>query len=137
MLSVAALAGKFGGLFASLPQAMVSGLFCVMFSIIAAIGISQLQFVDLNSPRNIFIMGFGLYMSLSIQDYFTSYQAKNNAGPIATGNQSFNSEPDCLPCLLTSLCADHLCMPTQSRTHGRSDPSAYCSRRIRTDVGIV
>lgn len=46
---------------------MVSGLFCVMFSIIAAIGVSQLQFIDLNSPRNIFIMGFGLYMSLSIQ----------------------------------------------------------------------
>ena len=60
-------AGKFGGLFASLPQAMVSGLFCVMFSIIAAIGISQVQFIDLNSPRNIFILGFGLYMSLSVQ----------------------------------------------------------------------
>ncbi|CAK0786722.1 hypothetical protein CVIRNUC_009936 [Coccomyxa viridis] len=88
---ILSIIGKFGGLFASLPQAMVSGLFCVMFSIIAAIGISQLQFVDLNSPRNIFIMGFGLYMSLSIQDYFTSYQAKNNAGPIATGNQSFNN----------------------------------------------
>jgi len=70
---------------------MVSGLFCVMFSIIAAIGISQLQFVDLNSPRNIFIMGFGLYMSLSVQDYFTSYTAKNNQGPIETGNQNFNS----------------------------------------------
>jgi hypothetical protein len=28
-------AGKFGGLFASMPQAMVSGLFAVMFGIIA------------------------------------------------------------------------------------------------------
>ena len=118
MLSVAALAGKFGGLFASLPQAMVSGLFCVMFSIIAAIGISQLQFVNLNSPRNIFIMGFGLYMSLSIQDYFTSYQAKNNAGPIATGNQSFNSESACLLGRHTSLCADDDRVTMQSKAHG-------------------
>lgn len=29
-------AGKFGGLFASLPAAMVSGLFCVMFGCICA-----------------------------------------------------------------------------------------------------
>ena len=45
-------AGKFGAIFASLPQAMVSGLFCVMFGLIAAVGISQLQFTDMNSPRN-------------------------------------------------------------------------------------
>jgi xanthine/uracil permease len=30
------LQGKFGGLFASLPAAMVSGLFCVMFGCICA-----------------------------------------------------------------------------------------------------
>ena len=28
-----------------------AGLFCVMFSLIAAVGISQLQFTDMNSPR--------------------------------------------------------------------------------------
>jgi hypothetical protein len=36
-------AGKFGGIFASLPQAMVSGIFCIMFGLISAVGISQLQ----------------------------------------------------------------------------------------------
>lgn len=84
-------AGKFGSIFASLPQAMVSGLFCVMFGLIAAVGISQLQFTDMNSPRNIFITGLGLYLSLSIPDYFTTYTAKNNHGPINTGSQEFNS----------------------------------------------
>ncbi|CAL8465374.1 g4910 [Coccomyxa elongata] len=87
--------GKFGAIFASLPQAMVSGLFCVMFGLIAAVGISQLQFTDMNSPRNIFITGFGLYLSLSIPDYFTQYTTKNNHGPINTGahelNDIFNS----------------------------------------------
>ena len=56
--------GKFGGLFASMPQAMVSGLFCIMFSLISAVGISQIQFTDMNSPRNIFILGLGIYMGL-------------------------------------------------------------------------
>ena len=82
---------------------MVSGLFCVMFSIIAAIGISQVQFIDLNSPRNIFILGFGLYMSLSVQDYFTSYTAKNNQGPIQTGNEDFNSKSACTPTIASCL----------------------------------
>lgn len=36
--AAAALQGKFGGLFASLPNAMVSGLFCVMFGCICAGG---------------------------------------------------------------------------------------------------
>jgi len=30
--------------------------------LIAAVGISQLQFTDANSPRNIFIVGLGLYL---------------------------------------------------------------------------
>ena len=63
-------AGKFGGLFASLPQAMVSGLFCIMFGLIAAVGLSQMQHADQNSPRNIFILGFALYMGLSVPYYF-------------------------------------------------------------------
>lgn len=50
-------AGKFGGLFASLPNAMVSGLFCVMFGIICAVGLSQMQYTDQHSNRNIFILG--------------------------------------------------------------------------------
>ena len=130
-----ACAGKFGGIFASLPQAMVSGLFCIMFGLISAVGVSQLQvlhcscmhtlwsapfpgvlwirtapkllcviatkvmflwllqFADQNSPRTSLIAGFGLYMSLSIPDYFTTYAASNpgTAGPINTSNQDFNS----------------------------------------------
>lgn len=34
LIHVVACAGKIGGLFASMPQAMVSGLFCVMFALI-------------------------------------------------------------------------------------------------------
>ena len=68
-------AGKFGGLFASLPQAMVSGLFCIMFGLIAAVGLSQMQHADQNSPRNIFILGFSLYMGLSVPYYFVRLRA--------------------------------------------------------------
>ncbi|KAK9829197.1 hypothetical protein WJX72_004442 [[Myrmecia] bisecta] len=87
---VVSLIGKFGGLFASMPQAMVSGLFCVMFGLIAAVGISQIQHTDMNSPRNIFVLGFGLYMGLSIPYYFTTYTTTNGHGPVNTGSAEFN-----------------------------------------------
>ena len=45
----------------------------------------------MNSPRNIFITGFGLYMALSIPDYFTTYMTANKNGPINTRSIEFNS----------------------------------------------
>lgn len=62
--------GKFGGLFASLPDPIVGGMYCAMFGVIAAVGLSNLQFVDLNSSRNLFIVGFALFMGLALPSYF-------------------------------------------------------------------
>jgi len=42
---------KFGSIFVAIPDPVIGGLFCVMFGMIAAVGISNLQYVDLNSPR--------------------------------------------------------------------------------------
>lgn len=47
--------GKFGGLFASLPAPLVGGLFASFFGLIAAVGLSQLQFTNMNSSRNLYI----------------------------------------------------------------------------------
>jgi len=49
---------KFGALFTTIPQPIVGGMYCAMFGMIAAVGLSNLQFVDLNSARNLFILGF-------------------------------------------------------------------------------
>ncbi|KAL2643374.1 hypothetical protein R1flu_010961 [Riccia fluitans] len=84
------LLGKFGGIFASIPEPMVSGVFCVMFGIIAAIGISSLQFVNMNSSRNIFIIGFALFMGLSVPQYFSEYRATAGHGPAHTHALWFN-----------------------------------------------
>lgn len=62
--------GKFGGLFTTIPQPVVGGMYCAMFGMIAAVGLSNLQFVDLNSARNLFILGFAFFMGLSLPVYF-------------------------------------------------------------------
>lgn len=63
---------KFGALFTSIPQPIVGGMYCTLFGMIASVGLSNLQFVDLNSGRNLFIIGFAFFMGLSVPEYFAA-----------------------------------------------------------------
>ena len=55
---------KFGAIFVLIPEPIIGGLFVVMFSMITAVGLSSLQFVDLNSTRNLFVLGFSIFFGL-------------------------------------------------------------------------
>ncbi|XP_030846221.1 solute carrier family 23 member 1-like [Strongylocentrotus purpuratus] len=63
---------KFSAIFVMIPDPIVGGMFCVMFGMVAAVGLSNLQFVDLNSSRNLFILGFSLFMGLCIPNWVKS-----------------------------------------------------------------
>ena len=76
IMLVLGLFGKFGALFTTIPQPIVGGMYCVMFGMIASVGLSNLQFVDLNSGRNLFIIGFALFMGLSLPEYFIAHPLK-------------------------------------------------------------
>jgi len=73
------LFGKFGALFASMPPPMVGALYCCLFGVIVAVGLSNLQYVDMNISRNIFIVGFAIFNCLSI------------AGPAGYLNATYNN----------------------------------------------
>ncbi len=70
LMLVLGMVGKFGALFTTIPQPIVGGMYCAMFGMIASVGLSNLQFVDLNSARNLFIIGFAFFMGLSVPEYF-------------------------------------------------------------------
>ena len=70
IMLVLACFGKFGALFTTIPAPIVGGMYCAMFGMIASVGLSNLQFVDLNSARNLFIIGFAFFMGLSVPVYF-------------------------------------------------------------------
>jgi len=70
---------KFGSLFLTIPNPIVGGIFCVMFGMIAAVGLSNLQFVDLNSTRNLFVLGFSIFFSLVLPQWM-----KKNPGLVIT-----------------------------------------------------
>ena len=62
--------GKFGGAVATIPSPIVGGLYCALFGLIAAIGISNTAKADLSSMRDLMIIGFILFMGLSVPAYF-------------------------------------------------------------------
>uniref|UniRef100_A0A8C3RU50 Solute carrier family 23 member 1 n=1 Tax=Chelydra serpentina TaxID=8475 RepID=A0A8C3RU50_CHESE len=66
VLLVIGMFGKIGAVFASIPTPLIGGLLLVMFGIITAVGVSNLQYVDMNSSRNLFIFGFSVYAGLAI-----------------------------------------------------------------------
>lgn len=61
---VCALIGKVGAFLISIPEPIVGAVFCVVFATVTAVGLSNLHGVDLNSPRNIFVIGFSIFFGL-------------------------------------------------------------------------
>ncbi|XP_048585368.1 solute carrier family 23 member 1-like [Nematostella vectensis] len=82
ILVVMGVIGKIGALFTTVPGPIVGGVFMVMFGIVAAVGISTLQFVDLNSSRNLFIIGLSLMLGFALPWYLDKHP-----GAIATGSR--------------------------------------------------
>lgn len=71
ILILMGIIGKLGGLVATIPGAIVGGLYCTLFGMIASIGLSNSAKSDLSSMRNQMIMGFILFMGLSLPYYFS------------------------------------------------------------------
>uniref|UniRef100_A0A8D2L0A7 Solute carrier family 23 member 1-like n=1 Tax=Varanus komodoensis TaxID=61221 RepID=A0A8D2L0A7_VARKO len=61
--------GKVGAIFASIPTPIIGGMFFVMFGIITAVGVSNLQYADMNSSRNLFIFGFSVFAGLTVPQW--------------------------------------------------------------------
>ncbi len=82
------LFGKFGGALATLPQPVVGAMFVGLFGLIAAVGLSNLQFVNLNNSRNLFVIGISFFAGLSIPYQFNPMLSAA-ATPIAWGTSGF------------------------------------------------
>ncbi|XP_076016335.1 solute carrier family 23 member 1-like isoform X2 [Genypterus blacodes] len=61
--------GKIGAVFTTIPTPVVGGMLIIMFGVITAAGISNLQSVDMNSSRNIFVFGFSMFSAIMIPNW--------------------------------------------------------------------
>ena len=64
--------GKFGASLATLPQPVIGAMFVAMFGLISAVGLSNLQFTNLNNSRNLFIVGLAFFAGLSFPAHFSA-----------------------------------------------------------------
>ncbi|XP_051886652.1 xan_ur_permease domain-containing protein [Pristis pectinata] len=71
---------KLGAIFSTIPQPVIGGMLMVMFGIITAVGISNLQFIDMNSSRNIFIFGFSMFAGMVIPNWVNKHPDSLNTG---------------------------------------------------------
>ncbi|XP_043709012.1 nucleobase-ascorbate transporter 3-like [Telopea speciosissima] len=82
--------GKFGAFFASIPLPIFAAVYCVLFGLVAAVGISFIQFTNNNSMRNLYILGLSLFLGISIPQYFSDYTASDGHGPVKSPGGWFN-----------------------------------------------
>ncbi|XP_014234315.1 solute carrier family 23 member 2 [Trichogramma pretiosum] len=73
---------KFGAVFIIIPEPIVGGIFCIMFGMIAAFGFSALQYINLNSARNLYILGFSVFFPLVLSKWMIKHP-----DVIKTGNE--------------------------------------------------
>ncbi|MGA9402326.1 uracil-xanthine permease family protein [Haladaptatus sp.] len=75
VMLVVGFVGYFGQLVATIPSPIVGGLFIAMFGQISAVGLSNLKYVDLDSSRNLFIVGLATFSGLAIPAYIGNIDA--------------------------------------------------------------
>ncbi len=71
---------KFGAVFIMVPDPVVGGIFIVMFGMTAAFGLSALQYVDLRSSRNLYIIGISLFFPLVLCQWMDAHPGVINTG---------------------------------------------------------
>jgi nucleobase transporter 1/2 len=64
--------GKFGATLATMPQPVIGAMYVGLFGMIAAVGLSNLQFTNMNNARNLFIIGISFFAGLSFPAHFTA-----------------------------------------------------------------
>ncbi|XP_076349421.1 solute carrier family 23 member 2-like isoform X3 [Tachypleus tridentatus] len=84
-MMIFAVLGKFGALLNIIPEPIIGGIICVMFALVTGAGLSNVQFIDLHSSRNIFILGISLFMGITIPKWFSGHP-----GIIDVGNDVAN-----------------------------------------------
>ena len=73
MMLIIPIVGKFGAVLATLPMPVVGAMFVGLFGMIASVGLSNLQIVNLNNSRNLFIIGLAFFSGLSVPFWFTPH----------------------------------------------------------------
>ena len=82
IMIICGVIGKFGAILTLIPEPIIGGSLTVLFGMVAAVGISTLKFIDMNSTRNLTILGLSLLIGLMVPQYINH---PDNVDAIKTG----------------------------------------------------
>lgn len=80
-LVLCAVIGKMGAVLVTIPYPVLGGAAIISFGLFLGIILSYLQFVDMNSPRNLAVIGVAIITGLMVPNWI-----KSNFDTIKTGN---------------------------------------------------
>ncbi|XP_027534623.1 solute carrier family 23 member 3 isoform X1 [Neopelma chrysocephalum] len=69
---VLGMSPRLAGLLTRIPLAVHGGVLCVTYAVAVGTGISYFQYADIDSGRNIFIVGFAMFMALLVPRWFSA-----------------------------------------------------------------
>ncbi|NXY49918.1 S23A3 protein, partial [Ceuthmochares aereus] len=78
---VLGMSPRLAGFLTRIPLAVHGGVLCVTYAVAVGTGISYFQYADIDSGRNIFIVGFAMFMALLVPRWFSAAPAH-----LATGS---------------------------------------------------
>ncbi|NXE78595.1 S23A3 protein, partial [Cochlearius cochlearius] len=78
---VLGMSPRLAGLLTRIPLAVHGGVLCVTYAVAVGTGISYFQYADIDSGRNIFIVGFAMFMALLVPRWLSAAPAH-----LATGS---------------------------------------------------
>ena len=93
IMIVCGVVGKFGAILTLIPEPVIGGSLTVLFGMVAAVGISTLKFIDMNSTRNLTILGLSLLIGLMVPQYVNH---PDNKDAIKTGWYSIYDLKKCV-----------------------------------------
>nr|XP_054764940.1 solute carrier family 23 member 1-like [Lytechinus pictus] len=76
---------KVSAFFALIPLPVVGGIFAATIGMIAAVGMANLQYIDMNSPRNLFVVGISFFLGLALPQHI-----QRNPTLIQTGSDTLD-----------------------------------------------
>ena len=82
ILIICGVVGKFGAVLTLIPEPIIGGTLTVLLGIVFSIGISTVKFIDIDSTRNLTILGTSIILGLMVPQYIND---PANANLIDTG----------------------------------------------------
>ena len=71
---------KVAAIFVLIPDPVMGGVLIAMLSMVASVGFSNLQFIDMNCTRNLLILGLSLFMGIAVPNWVSANREKIKTG---------------------------------------------------------